>query len=98
MMARAGPLYVNHAARVGDPATHPPPTTASSSSTRPMSEASSTFPGRHHRMYAPMSMAMGMVAAMVNVPHGLSAKARTTTRPMTASKITMMMNTPSMAV
>ena len=34
-----------------------------------------------------MKMAMGMVAAMVNVPHGLPFSAFTTTSPITASRI-----------
>ena len=37
----------------------------------------------------PITTAIGIVAAIVNKPHGLSASAFTTTSPSTASKITM---------
>ena len=37
-----------------------------------------------------MNIAMGMVAATVNTPHGLSASAFTTTSASTASRMTMM--------
>ena len=43
-------------------------------------------------------MAMGMVAAMVNVPQGLPFSALTTTSAMTASMMTMMMSTVTSAV
>ena len=38
------------------------------------------FPGRQNRRYKPMNTAIGMVAAMVNVPHGLPLSALTTTK------------------
>ena len=48
-------------------------------------------------MYQPMTMAIGIVAPTVNVPHGLSFSALVTTRPSTAIRITMIINTPIMA-
>ena len=41
-------------------------------------------------MPMPITMAIGMVAAMVNKPHGLSASALTTTSASTASRMIMM--------
>ena len=46
----------------------------SSTRTKPMTEHSSTLPGRQYRRYRPMNMAIGIVAAIVNVPQGLSFK------------------------
>ena len=44
-----------------------------------------------------MKIAIGMVAAIVNVPHGLPLSAFTTTRPTTASRITMISSTVTSA-
>jgi hypothetical protein len=44
-----------------------------------------------------MKMAIGMVIEMENTPHGLSARALTTTRASTASRITMITSTPTIA-
>ena len=44
-----------------------------------------------------MKIAIGMVIAIEKTPHGLSASALTTTRASTASRITMMTRTPTMA-
>ena len=44
-----------------------------------------------------MNRAIGIVIAMENTPHGLSASAPTTTSASTASRITMMTSTPTMA-
>ena len=60
----------NHAA-IADRDTGSPTTTAASVSTPPMSDASTTFPGRTRYIHSPTSRAIGMVAAMVNVPHEL---------------------------
>ncbi|MNY49509.1 hypothetical protein D3C86_1849410 [compost metagenome] len=57
-----------------------------------------TLPGRKTRMYQPIKRAIGMVMAMVKVPQGLVARALTTTRAKTASRITMIMSTATMAV
>ncbi|MNE49446.1 hypothetical protein D3C80_1439650 [compost metagenome] len=45
-----------------------------------------------------MKTAMGMVAATVKVPHGLSARALTTTRARTARMMTMIISTPTWAM
>jgi len=88
---------VNQSAPQSVSATHPPETTASSSSTTPISETSETRPGRRNRRYTPMKSAIGMVIEMENTPHGLSANALTTTSASTASRITMMTSTPTIA-
>ena len=46
-------------------------------------------PGRNTRRYRPITTAIGIVIATVNVPHGLCASACTTTSASTASRITM---------
>jgi hypothetical protein len=43
-------------------------------------------------------MAMGMVANTVKLPQGLCASALTTTRASTASRMTMIISTPNMAI
>ena len=48
-------------------------------------------------MYQPISMAIGMVAPTVNVPHGLFFSALVTTSPSTAMRITMIISTPIIA-
>ncbi len=48
-------------------------------------------------MYAPISMAMGIVAPTVKVPHGLWLSALTTTSASTAMRITMIEKTPTSA-
>ena len=58
-----------------------------------MIEHSNTRPGRQYRRYQPMNTAMGIVAAMVNVPHGLPASAFTTTSPTTANRMIMISRT-----
>ena len=45
----------------------------------------------------PITIAKGIVAAIVKSPHGLSAKALTTTKPNTASKIVMIANSEIIA-
>ena len=45
-----------------------------------------------------MKRAMGMVAATVKSPQGLSASALTTTNPSTAMRITMMQRIPKRAI
>src|SRR5438270_827852 len=42
-----------------------------------MTDASTTWPGRILYMYSPTNSAIGMVQAIVNVPHGLPGIART---------------------
>ena len=50
------------------------------------------------RLARPMKIAIGMVAATVNVPQGLSASALTTINASTASRIVMIMNVPNSAI
>src|SRR4051794_8829878 len=50
-------------------ATHPPAKVATSVRAAPMIDASITRPGRILYMYRPMNRAIGIVQAMVNVPH-----------------------------
>ena len=66
--------------------------------TKPMMEHSSTLPGRQYRRYRPIMIAIGIVAAIVNVPHGLPLSAFTTTSATTASRITMIIRTVISAV
>ena len=73
------------------------PTTANSSSARPISDPSSTRPGRILRKYRPISTAIGMVANTVEVAHGLCFIALTTTSPSTAIRMIMMVSVPRMA-
>ncbi len=47
------------------------------------------MPGRIRRRYKPISSAIGIVIAMVNVPHGLFFSAFTTISAHTASKMMM---------
>ena len=54
-------------------------------------------PGRHAFIQYPIRMAMGMVQRIVKTPHGLSRSAFTTTSASTASRITMMASTATMA-
>jgi hypothetical protein len=89
------PLNVNQAASSGFSATRPPKYTANTSSTAPISETSSTRPGRIQRTYAPMNSAIGMVSATVNVPQGLPTSAFTTISAITASRITMIARMPT---
>src|SRR5436309_4176320 len=53
----------------GEPGTQLPTTTAPMVSTPPMSDASTTFPGRMRYIHRPVKSAIGIVQAMVNVPH-----------------------------
>ena len=53
--------------------------------------------GRTPFMYQPISIAIGIVAPTVNVPHGLCRSAFTTTSARTAIRITMMKKTPTSA-
>ncbi len=69
-----------------------------STSANPITEHSSTLPGRQKRRYSPMNSAMGMVAAIVNAPQGLSLNAFTTTSATTASRMIMISSTVSSAV
>ena len=95
--ASAVPVSVKTGAQSGDCATHWPATTASRIRTKPMAEASSTRPGRQKRMYRPMSIAIGMVMAMVKAPQGDALSALTTTSARTASRMIMMARTETMA-
>ena len=92
-----GPLQVNSGASVGEADTYRPPTSASSSSTTPTTEASIVAPGRHTFIQNPISTAIGIVQAMVNTPHGLSLSAFTTTSASTAERITRIASTATMA-
>ena len=63
-----------------------------------MTVASPTRPGRSLYMYRLMNSASGIVMAIVNTPHGLSASALTKTRPTPASAMTMMKRMATAAV
>ena len=62
-----------------------------------MTDTSPTRPGRMTRMYTPMNSAIGIVAATVKMPHGLSASALTTTSASTARMMIMITSTPTSA-
>ena len=83
------PDHVNAAAQTGCCDTHCPPTRPSISSTTPISDASTTLPGRTCFIHQPMRNAMGIVVAIVNRPHGLPRSALTTTSASTASRMIM---------
>ena len=91
------PVSVNSGAQVGLSATTRPTKIDASSSTTPKAEASPTRPGRMKRMYTPISSAIGIVAAMVNRPHGLPVSAFTTTSASTARMMIMIASTPTSA-
>src|SRR5260370_40066309 len=55
----------------GDPGTHAPRTVAASTPAPPMSDASTTRPLRILYIHRPTKSAMGIVHAIVNVPHEL---------------------------
>ena len=55
----------------------------------PITVASATLPGRMLFIQQPMRIAIGIVAAMVKRPHGLSRSALTTTSASTASRMIM---------
>src|SRR2546430_699561 len=95
--ASAGPESVSMGARTGCWSTQRPPSSASTSSTSPRAVAPATSCGRTTRMYQPITMAIGIVAPTVNVPHGLWRSAFTTTSASTAIRITMMKKTPRSA-
>src|SRR4051812_30933301 len=61
----------------GEPGMNPPRNVAPSVSTAPMRDASTTCPGRILYMYRPTNSAIGIVSAMVNVPHELPGTTRT---------------------
>jgi hypothetical protein len=56
-----------------------------------MTVPSVILPGRQRYMYMPMKKAIGIVMAIVNMPHGLSLSALTTARPTPASAMIRMM-------
>ena len=92
-----GADQVNSGASAGDPATQRPPTSARRSSATPTADASSVRPGRHTFIQYPIRTAIGMVQRMVNTPQGLPLSAFTTTSDSTASRMTMMASTATMA-
>src|SRR5437764_262600 len=53
-----------------------PATVAASTPAAPTSDASTTFPLRNRYMYQPTNSAIGIVQAMVNVPHELPGTSR----------------------
>src|SRR5436309_1219211 len=59
-----------------DPGIAAPATVAASTPTAPTSEASTTRPLRNRYMYQPTNSAIGIVQAMVNVPHELPGTSR----------------------
>ncbi len=95
--AKAGAVKVNHTDQVAWCDTACPPRIASSTSTKPISDTSSTLPGRRKRRYSPMNTAIGIVIAMVNVPQGLALSAFTTISAATPSRMMMMLITATKA-
>ena len=81
---------VNHGARK-EPGIRLPITTLATTPMTPMMLASAIFPGRIRYIQSPTNSAIGIVMAIVNVPHGLSRKAFTTVNPSPAMAISMMM-------
>src|SRR5947209_1759916 len=59
-----------------DSGIHAPATVAASTPAAPTSDASTTFPLRNRYMYQPTNSAIGIVQAMVNVPHELPGTSR----------------------
>src|SRR5258708_23474302 len=97
-IARAVADTVNQGASVEESDTAWPPKMLAITRMNPMIEHSSTLPGRQYRKYTPISSAIGMVAAIVKVPHGLPFNAFTTTSATTATSTIMMSTTVSSAV
>src|SRR3954463_8405873 len=58
------------------PGMYAPATVAARTPTAPSSDASTTFPLRNRYMYQPTSNAIGIVQAIVNVPHELPRTSR----------------------
>src|SRR5436190_18983827 len=96
--ASATPLNVNTLAHGAESATHCPATTTNNTSANPISDASSTRPGRKYRKYTPINSAIGIVIASVNVAHGEVFSAFTTTSATTPNKIIKIASTASCAM
>src|SRR5687768_4816728 len=62
---------------ISRPATHPPATVATSVNAPPIRDASMTRPLRILYMYSPTNSAIGIVQAIVNVPHAEPGTRRT---------------------
>src|SRR3954464_15713573 len=60
----------------GEPGTSAPAYVAASTPAAPTSEASTTLPLRNRYMYQPTNRAIGIVQAIVNVPHELPGTSR----------------------
>jgi len=97
MIAHVVPEKVNQGLQTGSAATTPPPHSDSIRSEKPMADISRIRPGRRYRPYRPISMAIGRVANIVKLPQGEPASALTTTSASTASRMTMMASTPTLA-
>ncbi len=83
---------------MGESGMYFPKITAADKSSTPIIVASATRPLRNLNIHTPMKRAMGMVEAIVKVPHDDSASAFTTTSPRPAIAITMMMNVATSVV
>ncbi len=66
------PSKVKRGPHTGSAATRPPQIDGQQQPTRPITDTSSTRPGRMKRRYTPMNSAIGIVIATVKVPQGES--------------------------
>jgi hypothetical protein len=88
---------VNHDAN-WEPGTYLPKITHAESTATPNMVASTVFPFLILNIHKPIMMAIGIVVAIVNVPHELSDKELITTKPNPAKAITIIINTAILVV
>ena len=74
-----------------------PEAMANTSRMMPMTDTSSTFPGRRYRRYKPISSAMGMVRPTLHTPQDDAAKELTTTIARIATMMSMMVRVATRA-
>jgi hypothetical protein len=95
--ANVGASHVNILASKGVSAAHFPAQTHPTKPKTPKIVTQSVLVPPAPRIPSPIAKANGIVNTMVNKPHGLSAKARTTTSAKTAIKIVMIPKSPTTA-